>query len=244
MVHLLDARDGSSAEVRPARPRLLRVCAHLPESAGPADVTWLRICLFADLLFRTAELQNMQVLIVLSPNSESQLEGVKHATDALGLHPPAAHASVAEAHAEPADVHVIGQGDDLDGGWRGLITRVGAAQAKDTQATDPVAIRHALMSFPYHQPADLTENVLADSDAELNRWRRYVADWAELPSRPMPAAVAAAAGTAFDALDTVSALGLLRDLIPDQDVPNGAKFETFVYADRVLGLALPSEIGR
>lgn len=71
-----------------------------------------------------------------------------------------------------------------------------------------------------------------------------MAEWAELPSRPMPGPVAAAAGTAFDALDTVSALGLLRDLIPDEDVPNGAKFETFVYADRVLGLDLPREIGR
>lgn len=165
MVHLLDARAGAYAEVRPTRPRLLRVCAHMPETAGPADITWLRICLVADLLFRTAELRNMQVLPVLAFAGESaaQLEPVKRAVDALGMHPPVAHTSLAEAHASPdgpIDVHLISQGDDIDGGWGGLITGVGAAQAKDGSA-DPLAVRHALMSFRYHQPADLTEHVLA-----------------------------------------------------------------------------------
>jgi hypothetical protein len=37
-----------------------------------------------------------------------------------------------------------------------------------------------------------------------------------------------AAGTVFGDLDTVSALGLLRDLILDADVQADAKFETFV----------------
>jgi hypothetical protein len=42
----------------------------------------------------------------------------------------------------------------------------------------------------------------------------------------------------------VSALALLRSLASDEDVPAGARFETFVYADRVLGLDLPRDIGR
>ena len=29
-----------------------------------------------------------------------------------------------------------------------------------------------------------------------------------------------------------------------QDIPAGAKFETFLFVDRVLGLELPSDIGR
>jgi hypothetical protein len=37
---------------------------------------------------------------------------------------------------------------------------------------------------------------------------------------------------------------LLRDLTLDVDIPAGAKFETFLYADRVLGLDLPRDIGR
>jgi hypothetical protein len=100
------------------------------------------------------------------------------------------------------------------------------------------------MSFPYHQPADLTEELLASADETVARWRRQVAQWAQSPSRPMPARISQAAGAAFGDLDTVSALGLLRDLSDDADVPAGAKFETFVYADRILGLDLPRDIGR
>jgi hypothetical protein len=42
----------------------------------------------------------------------------------------------------------------------------------------------------------------------------------------------------------VHALALLRDLSLDANVPAGAKFETFLYADRILGLDLPGEIGQ
>jgi len=248
MVRLLDTRTGSYAEVRPASARLLRVCVHVPETAGPSDITWLRVSLVADLLFRAAELRNMQVLtmLALAGQSAAQLEELKHAVDALGMHPPGALASLAQAHDVPADVHLIGQGTDLDDDWAGLITTVGtAAQAADpAHPADPLAVRFALESAPYDQPADLTADVLADADQTLTSWRRRVALWAESPSRPMPAGIAAAAGAAFDDLGTVSALGLLRDLIADPDVPAGAKFETFVYTDRLLGLDLPRDIGR
>ncbi len=39
------------------------------------------------------------------------------------------------------------------------------------------------------------------------------------------------------------AFALLSDLSGDAGTPAGAKFETFLYADRVLGLDLPSGIG-
>jgi hypothetical protein len=55
--------------------------------------------------------------------------------------------------------------------------------------------------------------------------------------------IADAASAAFNDLDTVSALALLRGLAPDASVPAGAKFETFVYADRILGLDLARDIG-
>jgi hypothetical protein len=245
MVRLLDVRDGSSAEVRPARPGVLRVCAHVPQATGPADITWLRVCLVADLLFRTAELRDMQVLTVLAFDAQSaaQQQAAKHAADALGIHPPVAHTDLTQAHDGPIDVHVTSQGIGPDSGWRGLITPVGTAtQAADT--ADPLAIRFALMSVPYHQPADLTADLLADADETVARWRRYVAQWAESPSQAMPARISELARAAFDDSDTVTALGLLRDLIQDAEVPAGAKFETFVYADRVLGLDLPRDIGR
>ena len=261
MVRLLDARSGSYAEVRPARRGLLRVCVHVPGTAGVMDITWLRVPLVADLLFRAAELHDMQVLTVLAfaRQPDAQMETFERAADALGIHPPAARTSLPEAHASPGspiDVHVISQGADMDGGQGGLVTRVGAAQirragdhdaaAGDVLAgpTDPLAVRLALMSVSYHRPADLTEDVLAGADETVAHWRRQVAHWAESPSRPMPARISGAAGSAFGDLDTVSALGLLRDLILDPDVQAGAKFETFVYADRILGLDLPRDIGR
>ena len=100
------------------------------------------------------------------------------------------------------------------------------------------------MSFSYYQPADLTVDVLTSAGGTLGRWRRRVAEWAESPSRPMPARIAEMAGAAFDDLDTVSALALLRGLAIDETVPAGAKFETFAFADRVLGLDLAREIGQ
>lgn len=103
MVRLLDADDGSYAEVRPARPGLLRVCAHVPAVAGVTDITWLRVALVADLLFRAAELRDLQVLTVLAftGSPARQMETLGRAVGGLGIHPPAAQASLTEAHASP-----------------------------------------------------------------------------------------------------------------------------------------------
>lgn len=263
MLRLLDARAGSYAEVRPARPGLLRVCAHVPGAARGPDITGLRVLLIADLLARVAELGELQVLTVLafSGQPSGQAADLERAAGALGIHPPAARASSADVPASlggPIDVHLFGYDADVDGSQDGLMTRVGTAHtyragfhgeqaAGDMLAgsgQDPLAIRLALMSYPYHQPASLTEGALADAGETLQHWRQGVAEWAESPSRPIPAHIADAARAAFGDLDTVSALALLRGLVPDASVSVGAKFETFVYADRILGLDLPSEIGR
>lgn len=264
MVHLLDAHAGSYVEVRSARPGLLRVCAHVPETAGSTDITWLRVPLVGDLLFRIAESRNMQVLTVLAHAGQSaaQIEALTSTADAVGIHPPATYTSVPEAHTSPdgpIDVHLTSQGSQGSQGDPaecGLVTHVGAARirradSRDAAAgdalaglTDPLAVRLALMSFPYHQPADLTEDMLASADETVARWRREVAHWAESPSRPMPARISQAARAALSDLDTAPVLGLLSELILDEDVPAGAKFETFVYADRILGLDLPRDIGR
>lgn len=49
---------------------------------------------------------------------------------------------------------------------------------------------------------------------------------------------------AFGDLDTTAAIALLGGMADDDGVPDGAKFETFVYVDRLLGLDLPSDIGK
>jgi hypothetical protein len=260
VLRLLDARTGSTAEVTPTRAGLLRVCAHVPGDAGAADITGLRVLLVADLLTRTAELRNMQVLTVLASDDRAsgRLAALERAAATLGMHPPAARASSGEASASVGgriDVHLVSDGADgapAAERLRGLVVPVGAARihradeaAEDLLAGhEPLTVRLALLSFPYHQRADLTDAVLADAHATVGRWRLRVAEWAESPSRPIPGQIAGQAREAFDDLDTVSVLALLTDLASDADLPVGAKFETFLYADRILGLDLPSEIGR
>ena len=50
---------------------------------------------------------------------------------------------------------------------------------------------------------------------------------------------------ALDAdLDTPSALRSLAGLAQDQEIPDGAKFESAAYLDRFLGLDLARDVGR
>jgi cysteinyl-tRNA synthetase len=66
----------------------------------------------------------------------------------------------------------------------------------------------------------------------------------KLASGPVLSGRSGIAQAAFDDLDTRRALTLLRDLALDASVPTGAKFETFLYVDRILGLELAREIGQ
>jgi hypothetical protein len=250
VLRLLDTRTGTYAEVRPARPGLLRVCAHISEP----DLTGLRVLLLGDLLARAAELRNLQVFTALASSGQTAGQpALERAAEALGIHPPAVRTGLNDAEASLGgriDVHLTGS--TADDRHSGLVVLVGAAHTHQADAGDllaghehePSAIRLALLSFPYTQPADLTTKVMADADSTVARWRLRVTEWAELPSRPMPAQIEAKVRGIFDDLDTVSALALLRSLASDEDVPAGARFETFVYADRVLGLDLPRDIGR
>jgi len=241
---------------------LLRVCAHVRTAAERSEITGLRVLLVADVLARTAELGNLQVLTVLASYGESaaQVPAVERAADTLGIHPPAARASPGDTRASlggPIDIHVVSHGATADDRQSGLVTCVGDAHMRGTgdpgeaaegllagHEHDPLAVRFALMSFPSHQPADLTDSVLASAHQTVGDWRRRVAQWAELPSKPIPAHLAQTARAAFGDLDTASAITLLRGLAEDDGVPTGAKFETFLYVDRILGLDLPRDIGK
>jgi hypothetical protein len=253
MLRLLDAGSRSSVEIQPARAGLLRVCAHAPETSQAADLTGLRVLLVADLLARAAELRHLQVLTVLAFAGQppGQLTDFEQAAGALGMHSPQARASHDHAQAAldgPIDVHLVSGRGAAESAVEGLAVPVGVARVEppghDSLRTHPLAARFALLSVPYYQPADLADGQLTEAADTVRRWRRQVAEWAELPSRPMAADTAAAVRSAFDDLDTVHALALLRDLSLDTDTPAGAKFETFLYADRILGLDLPGEIGQ
>jgi len=214
------------------------------------------VLLAADLLFRAAELENLQVLMVLASDGGvgKELDALTRSADALGIHPPTARVGPGEAEAALGglvDVHVTPRGTQRERRPSGTVIAVGpvrrpGATSQDAAArlADPLAVRLALMMIPADEEADLTDEALARAGETLMDWRRRVAEWAQSPSRPVPANLADAVRVAFGDLDTVSLIALIDDLAADDGVPSGARFETFLYADRVLGLELPRDIGR
>ncbi|QKW25321.1 hypothetical protein HUT11_03630 [Streptomyces seoulensis] len=255
-MRLTDSRSRRLTPVRRGPGGLLRVCVH-PAPAGRHDLLGdLRAMLVADVLFRIAELEDLQVITghVERALPEERARALTGAAGRLGIHPPAVRtpdAAVSAPFGGPVDVHVLAPSAAPPPTEDGLLVVVGPAQppgGTDTPAADgadPSALRLALLALPYALPARLTEAALAEAGATLGRWRGRVAAWADAPSRPMHADTVRRLGAAYDDdLATPAVLEALRRLEDDPDVPDGAKFETFVYADRVLSLELPSEIGR
>ncbi|WP_043630675.1 CysS/YqeB C-terminal domain-containing protein [Nonomuraea candida] len=110
---------------------------------------------------------------------------------------------------------------------------------------DPLAVRLAFLEHHYRQRLDLTWETLRAADRTLRGWRTRVAEWAESVSAPLSREHADRVEAAFDDdLDTPAALNVLRELERDGSVAPGAKFETFLHLDQVLGLDLPSRIGQ
>jgi cysteinyl-tRNA synthetase len=110
---------------------------------------------------------------------------------------------------------------------------------------DPLAVRLFFLTGRYRQQMNLTWDAVAGADRRLRRWRQRVAEWAEAPSVAMPPTYVERLRAAFeDDLDTPTALVVLGELDKADDVPAGAKFETFAWADRLLGLDLARDVGR
>jgi len=255
---VLDDRPGSHAQLSLARPGPLRVCAHVRATADAADLTGLRVLLIADLLARAGELGGLQVLTTWAFTGEpAGKAAAERAADALGVHPPVLPSAdpAMSCPGSPAQVHVADDGAVGIDGVSGILIRAaagrlvtdarpGGAVAGLPDGQDPLAVRLALLSVPRHQLAELSAGELDRAAQMLGEWRRRVAGWARSPSGAIPAQVAATLRAAFDNLDIVAVLALLTGLAADENVPPGPRFETFVYADRVLGLDLPRDIGR
>ena len=127
-----------------------------------------------------------------------------------------------------------------------LALRVGEVTGPFTvQAREPLAVRLALLRHLRAEPVSLEAAALDQAEQTLREWRRSVAAWAEHPSAPMhPATVDSARAALDDNLDVPAALGLLPQLIENQAVPPGAKFETSVFLDQVLALDLARNVGQ
>src|SRR3954462_1919549 len=110
---------------------------------------------------------------------------------------------------------------------------------------DPLALRLFFLTGRYRQQMNLTWDALVAADKRLARWRMRVAEWAQAPSQARAAGYVQRISEAFDDdLDTPAALVVLGELDKDADVPPGAKFETFAWADRLFGLDLARDVGR
>jgi hypothetical protein len=260
VLRLRDGRTGSYVELaaRPSTP--LRLCVHGPSIVARWGAADMRVLLVADVLTRIAELGGLQVIAVLTAATPPP-EALERDAVALGISPPVIVGGSGEAEAvlgRPADIHVTGSTAGLVDPGDGLLINVdpvddlareagGEAVNQETSAggpSDALALRLALLSRAYRQSAELTRVTLAEAGEVLSRWRHGVAEWACEPSRPVPAETAREIAAAFhDDLNTTAALAVLHRLEPDPGVPSGAKFETFAFADRVLGLDLVNEIG-
>lgn len=248
MLRITDARTGQTVDATPARRGLTRVEAH-PPADGPSA---LRVLLVADLLVRALELDGTPVWAMLS-GAHDQAELLAAAT-ALGVRPFENAHGLASGVGEARTVHVLEcDGPPPPGGGVALVVAP-AATADDVPGrvfpdaldprVDPAALRLALLSVPRQTSVRLAADALDASARTLARWRHAVAQWSRQPSRPVPEEVRGRLRAAWEAdLDVPGVLTVLHDVETASDLPDGARFETYAYTDRLLGLELTRDIG-
>ncbi|MEU9589085.1 hypothetical protein ACGF7W_14465 [Streptomyces sp. NPDC048219] len=235
MLRIIDARTGEPVPAAPVRRGFTRVEAHVPGR----DTTGLRVLLVADVLVRALELGGTPVWALLKGAGDR--DGLLTDAAALGIRPfedgpDGPNASQA--------LHVVREGAAAPDGATVAVAPADPARPDAVADADPYALRLALLERHRSAPVRLDSAVLDDAAATLTRLRRAVAAWARQPSRPVPDGVRDRLRAAWeDDLDTPALLGVLRRAASDPDVPDGARFETFAYADRLLGLDLTRAVG-
>jgi cysteinyl-tRNA synthetase len=138
-------------------------------------------------------------------------------------------------------VHVVHEGDAAP---EGTTVAVAPADPAAPDLSDPDALRLALLERHHHARVRLDPAALDEARATLARWRRAVAAWARQPSRPVPGEVRDRLRAAWeDDVDAPGVLRVLRQVETDPGLPDGARFETYAYADRFLGLHLARDVG-
>ncbi|WP_314250677.1 hypothetical protein [Streptomyces sp. DSM 40907] len=269
MLRIADTRTGRLVEIPSAHRHLLRICVHLPVIDTGIGAVHVRAPLVGDVVARTAELHGLQSVTVLTapdlpPEPAQTLE---RAMAVLGIHPPATVGvhHLTKTMCAAADVHVLAYGTSVqdavggvridvgqvspappDGGvpGRGHLLASDLPDAFAPEGTDPLAVRMLLLGHAHSTPVTVTSGALDEARRMLRHWRQQVADWAQEPSRPIPADVLRQAHAALaDDLGVPAVLDMLVSVAKRADVPAGAKFETFAFLDRVLGLDLAREVG-
>jgi len=261
VIRIWDVDTAAWCEVVPRRPGLFQVCAHISGDRDSDRLATLRVLVIADVVARAAEDQGLQAFIghAGGTGSSEAPQLLELAQSALGLRPAVGMAVLsADLPAPcdgPTDLHLTSPDARLDPREDGILAAVGQIlvdggsgaaiwRILSEPGSDPLSIKKALLSAPHHEPADLTVAALSSAREALRIWRRHVAGWAEFPSRPVPPEIRTAIRRFGGQLDTPALIGLLEDVVDDDRVPPGTKFETFVLADRMLGLDLERWIGQ
>ncbi|MFC9125292.1 hypothetical protein ACFT4A_00405 [Streptomyces sp. NPDC057099] len=244
VLRIIDARSGEPVDAAPARRGLTRVEVHAPDF----DTTSLRVLLVADLLVRALELGGTPVWALLT-GGRRQAE-LRAGAAALGIRPFEDSPDVSAGLGEAQVIHVAVEGGTATDG-----VRIDVAPAQpdipdpsahpDTRdGADPGVLRLALLARHHSAPALLEAAALDEARDTLARWRGAVARWARLPSRPVPDEVRRRLRDAWeDDLDLPRVLDILHDVETEPELPDGARFETYAYADRLLGLDLTRDLG-
>ncbi|MFG2727395.1 hypothetical protein [Streptomyces canus] len=235
MLRITDARTNRPVDAVLARRGLTRVEAHV----RGYDISALRVLLVADLLVRALEIGGTPVWALLTGDRE---QAELHAgAAALGIRPFEDRRDVGPGWGESQVVHVVGEGGAAPDGVRVAVAPVETPDIPE--GADPAVVRLALLVPPRSTPARLDEAILREAHDTLVRWRRAVAAWARHPSRPVPDKVRGRLRTAWeDDLDVPEVLRVLR-WVEESDLPEGARFETYAHADRLLGLDLTRDLG-
>ncbi|GAB2848905.1 hypothetical protein GCM10027176_60270 [Actinoallomurus bryophytorum] len=122
---------------------------------------------------------------------------------------------------------------------------VGRCSLPSRDGRDPLAVRLALLTRHYRTDVNLSAEDLRKADEELTSWRTRVAGWAESPGKALNREYVDEAVAALDSdLDTPGVFPVLSRLADDAGVAPGAKFETAIKLDMILGLDLVALVGR
>ncbi|MHB9863237.1 hypothetical protein [Streptomyces sp. YIM S03343] len=245
MLRITDARTGDTVDPVPARRGLTRIEVHTEDFTTTA----LRVFLVADLLLRALEIGGTPVWALLS-GDRNQAE-LRAAGAALGIRPLEDSRDLGAGLGEAQVVHVTAADDtgrlpDADGVVIAVapVTPAGPAPVNPAGDADPAVLRLALLSRRHADSLHVGKAALDAARDALAHRRRAVADWARRPSRPVPEEVRAQLRRAWeDDLDIPAVLEVLRAVADRPDLADGARFETYAYADRLLGLDLTRDLG-
>jgi hypothetical protein len=108
-----------------------------------------------------------------------------------------------------------------------------------------LATRLVLLSRRPGEPVTVTSAALATAETQLRGWRHAVAVAAARPSAPpLDRQVTLAHDALADGVDTPAVIALVEAVLSCSTAPDGARFETVAYLDRLLALDLVTEIGK